>query len=101
MAIRIPRGAKHRRPPTGDGKRTDCHVGLRPPRNDVAFRGLFVNRAVANSANWPGDSGIAPTEREIIADSPGCGDCLKVYCGTVITVPLYNKVSRTKGNSML
>ena len=36
MAIRIPCGARHR-PARWAGKGTDCHVGLRPPRNDSFF----------------------------------------------------------------
>ena len=40
VAIRIPCDAVHRpSPPQGDGKRTDCHVGLCPPRNDVVILG--------------------------------------------------------------
>ena len=46
MVIRNPCGAKHRPTPPGVGKRTDCHVGLCPPRNDSGGRYLPASNLV-------------------------------------------------------
>ena len=51
MAIRIPQ-CEALTVPEGDGRRTDCHVGLWPPRNDSGGRRLVLLIQSVDYSGW-------------------------------------------------
>ena len=104
------RGRRPRRParPQWGRRDADCHVGLRPPRNDSGGRRMVPFRRkisvaaghTAHPLSQQADSSpMLRTGEPCFPFRRGCGGCPTMYRGTVMTVPYNRKKSPDSGES--